>query len=194
MHPLLTYFTNVVALTEGEQAQLLAAFRPRRARAGDHLVRAGQVCRSITFVESGLLRYYYLVNGKEVTGNFFFESSFVGAFASFISQSPSKQFVDCLEDCVLWQATHEQLEQLYATVPALEKFGRKMAESLFVHAQNRTASLLLDTPDQRYANLLRNRPKVLQRVPQYMIASYLGFTPETLSRIRKRFAEQPDRS
>ncbi|MBC7920990.1 MAG: Crp/Fnr family transcriptional regulator [Ferruginibacter sp.] len=177
-----------VSLEEAEWALIAAAFHPKEVSAKEFLLRKGQVCRHIAFVESGLLRYYYLVGGKEMVGNFFFENSFVGDFGSFITGQPAVQFIDTLEDCRLLLASHSDWQQLYGRIPALERFGRLLAEGLFVHAQQRTASFLLDSPQQRYLNLLKNRPKVLQRVPQYMIASYLGITPEALSRIRRRLA------
>jgi CRP/FNR family transcriptional regulator, anaerobic regulatory protein len=183
---LIAYMLKHVSLTTKEQNRIEEIFKARLFEAGDYLVRLGEVCRYITFIQSGLMRYFFLKNGEEIIGNFFFDNTFVGAFQSFITQTPSTLYVDCIESCQTLQATFDDWEALYIEIPKLERFGRKMAEQLFIFSQQRTASLLFETPDERYKALVKRRPKVIQRVPQYMIASYLGVTPETVSRIRKR--------
>ena len=106
-----------------------------------------------------------------------------------MSRKPALQFIDALEDTQLWLLHHDHLHRLYQEIPRFESFGRAMAENVVIGSQRRTASFLFDSPEERYLSLLRERPKVLERIPLHHIASYLGIKPESLSRIRKRLAD-----
>ena len=152
------------------------------------LVREGQVCNEVYFIASGLVRLYVMNDGKEICRQFFFENMFFSEYESFLTRNPSKTFADVLEDTEIYRFTHADMQWFYQTIPAFQFIGRMIAENLFIKISERVNSFLTETPEQRYQSLVASRPKVMQRIPQYMIASYLGITPEHLSRIRKKLA------
>jgi CRP-like cAMP-binding protein len=152
------------------------------------LLRSGQNCRNIYFINKGCIRYYYLVDGEEKTAQFFFENAWYTDYESFLSGDPSENFVDALEDTELLCLEKSNLEKLYSTFPKFERFGRIVAENAYLGIRYRTKTLTNLTAEERYLKLIEERPKVFDRVPQYYIASYLNITPQSLSRIRKKIA------
>jgi len=178
-------------LSEAQVAAFAAGAEPLRLAKGEHLLREGEVCTHACFIVEGCFRYYYLAtDGDEHTGQFFFEGGWLGDFASFLSDRPSMQNIQALEPALVWRFSHAFVEQLYASDPAFERLGRKLAEGVVIGAQQRTASLLKQTAEQRYLEVLERRPKVMARVPLQLIASYLGIQPESLSRLRAGLAKE----
>jgi CRP/FNR family transcriptional regulator, anaerobic regulatory protein len=165
-------------------------FTPKHLPKKEFLVRQGETCRHIAFINEGLLRLYYDVEGVEHVRQFHFERSFCGEYQSFLTEKPAQMSLQALEDSELLLISHADLHALFRLSKEFERIGRILAEQSFIFVSQRFASMLLESPEERYQILVRERPKVVQRVPQYMIASYLGITPEALSRIRKRLAEQ----
>ena len=150
------------------------------------LVEEGQVARELYFINRGCLRFYYNRDGDEITGFIFLENMFATALDSFLQQEPSAQIVETLEDCELLVISYSALQQLYDYSTNFQIFGRKLAEQRLVNAQRILSSYILDSPEERYRKLLATQPEWLLRVPQHYIASFLGITPVSLSRIRKR--------
>ena len=173
---------------EASLAALEAAAVPRTLDKGDHLLREGEVAAHVAFVETGLLRYYYLADGREHTGQFFFPGQLVTDVASFVRRSPALQNLDALEPTRVLLIARADLDALYDADPAFERFGRRLFQDALAYSQLRTASLLRDSAEGRYLALLDERPKVMEAVPLQTVASYLGVTPEALSRIRRRVA------
>ncbi|MBX9745262.1 MAG: Crp/Fnr family transcriptional regulator [Hyphomonadaceae bacterium] len=163
--------------------------RARRLAKGEHLVREGDAAHSLYFIQSGLLRYYYLADGVEHTGQFFDDGMFVGDVLALTTRAPCVQNIDALAPSDLLLIPREALQAAYDADHAFERFGRRAMEEVAVGSQRRSANLLKLSPEQRYASFIAARPEVAKRVPQYIIASYLGITPEALSRIRKRRTE-----
>jgi CRP-like cAMP-binding protein len=161
---------------------------------GDQLLREGDVATHLFFVVKGLLRYHYLddLSGDDRTGQFFDEGQVFTDAASFLTQTPATQFIEALEAGEVLRVPRAALYQAYNADHAMERFGRLMLENALVGAQRRAANLLRLTPDERYRAFVKARPEVARRVPQYLVASYLGITPEGLSRIRGRAARRPD--
>jgi CRP-like cAMP-binding protein len=195
MHPssaalaaLQAYLARFVTLTEGEFATFCAKLTPRQLKRKELLLRQGEVCKQVAFVIGGCLRYFYLVEGEEHTGQFFFENSFYTDYESFLSGEPSRQNVDALEKTQLLLLRKTDLYGLYEENPKFERFGRLMAEQAYLGVRKRNTDLLNLSPEDRYLELLAKRPKVIERVPQHYIASYLGIKPQSLSRIRKRIS------
>ncbi len=154
---------------------------------GEHLLREGEAAHHVAFVESGLLRYYYLSNdGTEHTGQFFFPGAFVSDVASLVLKRPAQQNIDALEPTLVRLIPYPTLLELYDADPAFERFGRRLFQEVMAFSQLRTASFLLRSAEERYLDLVEHRPKVIESVPLYQVASYLGVTPEALSRIRAR--------
>lgn len=131
---------------------------------------------------------FYLVDGREICTGFAVEHEYLAQYDSFLTRQPSTGNIDALEDCVLINLSYESMQALYQSHPVFERFGRKIAEMLFIMVAYQTNRLLTLTPEERYNELLQKQSHILQRVPQYMIASYIGITPEHLSRIRKKLS------
>lgn len=150
----------------------------------EHFLRQGEVCKQIGFIVKGYLRVYFLVDGEDITKDFNFENSFTGSYASFNMQEPSRFNVVAMEDVTLYTFTRDPLFTLYDKHPAIQKVGRLSIEHMYVRKELRENSFLLDTAEQRYEGLLKQYPGISNRVPLKYMASYLGITAETLSRIR----------
>lgn len=171
-------------LGEEALAAFVAALSPRRAAKGEILVAAGARTEEVYLVRSGALRFYYLRDGEERIGHVAFEGEFLSAYPAFLSGRPSAQYLDAIEESELLVLKKPGLLALYDRFHEIERFGRRIAESILVGAQQRTALLLLESAGERYEWVLRHHPRIAQRLPQYMLASYLGIRPETLSRVR----------
>lgn len=181
---------NFVNLTEEEFDLVLSKFTTRSLKKKEILLSAGQLCQNAFFINQGCLRYYYLMDGEEKTGQFFFENDWYTDFVSFISGRPSEENIQALENCSLLILARKDLLDLFDQIPAFERFGRLIAEQAVLGIKARNAALINQSPEQRYLRLLKNRPLVVARLPQHYIASYLNIKPESLSRIRKRIADK----
>ncbi|MGH1365375.1 MAG: Crp/Fnr family transcriptional regulator [Calditrichia bacterium] len=149
----------------------------------------GDIANTVGFVAEGAFRNYVVKDGVEIVRYFIFENDFVSEYKSFLTKQPSQEYMQVIEDAKLLTFTDKDLQALYDAYPIWERYGRLISEGLFVLLSQRINNLLLESPEERYLSLLRETPEVFQRVPQYMIASFLGMTPETLSRIRRRITE-----
>lgn len=158
---------------------------------GELIIKPGMVCHHVSYVNKGLLRSYYLVDGKEIITSFFPEECYFSDYESFLSRKAAVMYSEAIEDSEVVDLNYEDLQSLYNEYPECERVGRLIAEELFVHLSNRNSSFMLDTPEQRYQRFLEECGPIAQRIPQYMIASYLGITPEALSRIRGRISRKP---
>lgn len=152
------------------------------------LTGVGSTAREAYFLNTGAARLYFIKDGEEICANFIFEGGFITSFESFLMQSPSRQAVETLEECELLVLNKAKLEALIKAHPKFNMFSKAIAEQAFIMLQRRASSFILDSPEERYMNMISERPEILHRVPQHMIASYLGVTPVSLSRIRKRIS------
>jgi len=156
--------------------------------AGDIILKSGKVEQYLSFVESGTLRYYVPMAERDITFAFAFEDSFVSAYDSFISREVSNYYIQCLSNTVLWRIHYDDLQKIYRNSSVGNQIGRLASEDLFLRKSKRELSLLTESAEQRYLNLLDERPDLLQRIPLKYLASYIGVTPQALSRIRKRIS------
>lgn len=178
--------------------QMIEAFKQVhsgvRLTKGERWLSVGQRCEHVAFVVSGLLHMFYEVDGKVTSIEFSFENGITADYDSFLRQAPARVNIEALEDAELLVMSFQGMQWLYENVPGSDKIGRRVAEFLFMAVSAKNDSFILDTPEQRYLTLFTTRPKLMQRVPLYLIASYLGVTPEALSRIRRRLAEKDSRT
>lgn len=172
-----------VALEEGAWEKLQQSITFKHLKRKEHFLRQGELARHIGLITQGYARLYYLQDGKEITKDFNFENFFCGSYASFSLQQPSRFNVVAMEDLTLILLNRE-IFRLFDLYPGLQKFGRLMIERMFIRKELRESSFLLDSAEERYRELRAQFPGIELRVPQKYLASYLGITPETLSRIR----------
>ena len=166
--------------------QFADSFVEEKLRKGDYLLQEGETCRKLIFIVNGNMMCYYLKNGKRYIDEFSLDYEFITDYTSFINQTPTDKYIECLEDCVIYSLNRYQIDTLY-DLPnySFDRLGRLMAEQIYLQWHEKSKSLLMDNATERYLKLIHNRPHLPQRVPQYLIAEYLGITPESLSRIRK---------
>ncbi|WP_066631309.1 Crp/Fnr family transcriptional regulator [Labilibacter marinus] len=173
-------------LTEEEMQLILDSSDVRAYKKGSMLLREGEVAKNCYSVLKGMVREYVVVDGEEKTTNFYTEGQPVNAFTSATSQTSSKVNWVCSERCVLAVGTESLEEEMCRLIPKLEGIIRKEVERYTGETQDELAFFMTSTPEQRYLRLIEKRPDLYHRAPQHQIASYLGITPESLSRIRKR--------
>lgn len=183
------FISQFPSLTEEEARRIAEQMPVREALKGTVLLSEGAIAHECYFVLQGCVRQYRLDDGKEHTTAFFTEGQAVVPFASYMQKIPSAHSFSCVEDSVLIVGNPEQEQEMYSAFPSLVGITKAFTEQGFGAMQEEFSTFISSSPEERYLHLLRTRPYLLQRVPQHQIASYLGVTPESLSRIRKRIAE-----
>lgn len=187
MEQLLTHLINYAPLSAEAQNALQDAFEKKTISKNEYLLSEGQVCRQLYFLEKGALRGFYNLDGKEITHWFGFEKDFVTSFHSFITQEPAVENIQLLEGCILWSISKETLTALFNKYHEIERLVRIAYEKYYIRLEERFVNAQFKTATERYENLLQQTPHILERVPLGCIASYLGISQETLSRIRSKF-------
>jgi CRP-like cAMP-binding protein len=187
---LLTEAVKPLVPHEDALARLMSASRVATVPKGSQVLRAGETATHLFHIHIGLLRYFYIdaATGDERTGQFFDEGGTVTDAASFLTGAPATQTIEAVEESTLLIMPRVALLRAYDEDHAIERFGRKLVEAGFLGSQRRAANLLNLSPDDRYRLYVETRPEIVRRVPQYLLASFLGVTPESLSRIRGRLA------
>lgn len=165
---------------------LLDSFTYAEIPARTQLLRAGQVASEIYLLLEGCLRLYYEKDGKDISGYFFTEGMFSGSYDSFITQTPSVHFIETIEPCKLLRIGYADFQSILAQHPNMNLFVRKILEERFIDLHQHFTSHILESPEERYLWLMQHRPALLERVPQHQLATFLGVTPVSLSRIRNR--------
>lgn len=151
---------------------------------GKNIQEIGHTCKTIYFVEKGVVRVYYFKDPIDITESFDFENAFVARAESLFTGKPSRKAIQAIEDTTLIAIESNKLFKLFDTHPDLERLFRKIIETSYVNTVNRIESLQFYTAEERYKTLLKEAPDVLKRIPLKYVASYLGITQVSLSRIR----------
>jgi CRP-like cAMP-binding protein len=178
--------TSILEINETDRAFIASMLKPKAIEKGTILLNQGNVEKYVGFIENGIFRYYSInQNGKEISLLFTFENWFVGELSSFLTQTPSYCFIEALTEAKIWQLNYDNLQKIYVNTTVGDKFGRIMMEQLYIRKAERERNLLMMNAEERYLDLIRQAPHILQNIPLKYIASYLGITPQALSRIRK---------
>jgi CRP/FNR family transcriptional regulator, anaerobic regulatory protein len=177
---------SIVRLNTDEIAAFLAILTVKQLKKKEYLLREGQICDKIFFINSGCMRLFYTVEGEENTIQFFFSDAWYTDYTSFLTGQASIENMRALETCELVFFRKTDLYALYNTHPVFERVGRIFAENAVLSYSRLNQMLTNEEPEARYLKLLDERPEWVARIPQHYIASYLGIKPESLSRIRRR--------
>lgn len=183
--PLVSNVTAKVYLTDDQLSVLLSAFKIKQLRKKEILLRPGMVSNHLNFVSSGCLRVYTLEGDREIISQFGIKGWCVNDMASYLGNKPATQFIEAIETSVILQIHRNALEKLYEQVPPMERFFRMKFQDAFTVLQERHLKNISLSARERYAQFRDQYQEIEQRVPQYMIASYLGITKEFLSYLRK---------
>lgn len=178
-------------LTDQDWQLLVPHLTYRYLGKGEYWIAEGKKEQQIGFVLAGNMRHYYTKDAEEKTTYFYFENHLVSSYFSALNGQPSQLTIEALTDCQLIIFPYKVLLSLYDKSHSWERFGRKLAEYLVLGLEERMAGLLILTPEERYLQLLQeNKKKIIERIPQHLIANYLGITPVSLSRIRRRISSK----
>ncbi len=175
-----------VALNDAEKQAFREILEVRTLKKKEFLLQEGKICNKISFINNGCLRAFYNVEGVENTVQFFFGDSWYTDYASFLTGQPTVENMQALAPCEIVQFRKEDLYQLYDKFPVFDRVGRVMAENAYLAVAALNKMKTNEDPQERYLNLIKQRPEIIKNVPQHYVASYLGIKPESLSRIRKR--------
>ncbi|WP_345070894.1 Crp/Fnr family transcriptional regulator [Hymenobacter fastidiosus] len=188
MSSFITFLNTLQPLSAGLTEAILASTMPEKLPAHHVLLRPGQVARRVYFLETGLVRGYTLLHGREISSWFMQAGDFVISILSFFTQQPSEEYLELLEPAVVHSISYDQLQRLYHDFPEFNFIGRRLIEKYYVLSEQRAQHLRSRTAAERYALLVRDFPTVFQRVALHHIASHLGMAPETLSRLRNKLS------
>jgi CRP-like cAMP-binding protein len=191
MHKLRQYLDSIAPLNEFEWEFAQALFTEVKVVKDECFVKSDESCNKVAFIEKGLFRLYYVLDGEENTTLFFSENQFVTDYYSFLTRTPCIGTIEALEDSVIYIITYSDLQKLYE-YKDWERIGRIMAERAFSFSVMEANRFSHDDFETRFVTFFKENPGFIQRIPQYMIASYLKMTPETLCRIKKRVLKNGD--
>ncbi len=188
MEKIRKYFEANAKLTEYDW-EVFASKLTRQEFSKKHkLLHTGETEKYLSFIENGIIRSYIPKEEYDLTFAFAFENHFISAYDSFLTQSPSSYTVETITNTTLWRLTYHDLQTIYAKTKIGNFIGRKASEDLYLKKSKREQSLLNETAEERYLNIFSEQPKLIQHIPLKYIASYIGITPQALSRIRKRIS------
>ena len=181
-------FAEKIELTEEEKELSRSFFLTKKLRRKQYLLQEGDVCKYVAFVEKGLLRSFTVDDkGHEHITQFAFEGWWIADQVSFLTGEPSEYNIEALEDCELLLLTKQAEDEMLEKIPKFERYFRILLQNNLIATQKRLASSLSQTAEEKYNELISVCPDTLpKRIPQHMLASFLGISPETFSRIRKQ--------
>ena len=193
MSPLtLTQFLQGTNLVSPKTAEEIAGwFTPKLISKNQFLLEEGKTCNEYFFLEKGFMRAFaYNTDGYDITTNFYSDNQVVFEASSFFNRIRSKENIQALDDCTGWYITYEQLNNLFHSLPEFREFGRAILVKGLTNLKTRMLSLITETAEQRYDDLLKTNGEIFHRAALKHIASYLGITDTSLSRIRKEYSKK----
>jgi len=187
VEPLLDYFTRLIPLNKEEKELVIQKFHPRLYRKKQYVLQEGDVCRQMNFVVRGCLRMYKIDDkGGSHILQFAAENNWITDLGSFYSEKPSELTIDALEDTMVLKITHDDLITIYTQAQKFHRIFRVLIENAYVGIQKRLLQTISSTAEDRYQYFIDTYPHLANRLPQTQIASFLGITPEFLSRLRNK--------
>ena len=188
---LLQFIKEILPMHQNKVEEIASYFQGIEIAKGEYFIKYEKINNKYLFLEKGFIRSYtYDLDGNEVTTNFYSERQIVFEVASFFHETSSKENFQALEDCIGQYITYEQLQILFHNIPEFREFGRMILVKGFIAFKLRTLSLINETAEQRLESLVKIRPEIFQKAPLKNIASYLGVTDTSLSRIRREIANK----
>ena len=190
MENIIAFFNKIVPLSEKTISFISEIFVSAELKKDEYFIRKGQFAKEIAFLETGIVRAYYINNeGKEYNKTFFSGPSIIGSYASLISRQKNVVAQQALTDCKIWVASFHKIEKLSENNFEIERLRRMIAESYFLSNEKKEIEMALLDAEKHYLILQQEYPGIELKIPQYHIAAYLGISPTQLSRIRKTLAQ-----
>jgi len=186
MNEIRKFIENISPMSDSDWQFFSSKLQEVRLKRHSTLLKFGEIENHLSFIAKGIVRFYIPGEEVDLTFGFVFENEFVTGYDSWLTQTPSEYQIETLTDTVLWKISRQDLEEVYANTSSGNSIGRKMAEKMFLIKSKRELSLLSKTAEERYLDLFSDRPKLIRQIPLKYIASYIGVTPQALSRIRRR--------
>jgi CRP-like cAMP-binding protein len=188
--PFINFINAAPGISPEEAGQILSCFKPRFVKNKEHFLREGEICKQIAYVHKGCFSYYRLLdNGKKSIIEFAFEDWWVGDLESFLNRKPSAAFWQALEDAELMCINRIDFEEMMATSEVFKSLYAAKTQTAYLKALERSANDKSESAEEKYLRMLRDHPQIIQRIPHYDVAAYLGITAESLSRIRHKIAK-----
>jgi CRP-like cAMP-binding protein len=188
---LIQFVQNSLPMSPARAGQVVMKFNSRKIAKSEYLLKEGAVCNESHFIEKGIMRSYtYDLEGNEVTTAFYSKNMFTSDFLSFFKRTPSREYIQAITDCETWYTTYEDMQANFHDIPEYREFGRLNIVNHYSMLKERMLSMLQETAEQRYSDLVSSNPEIIQNVPLKYIASYLGITDTSLSRIRKEYIKK----
>ena len=181
-----SFFERFRPLEDKERVALLENTTLKTFPKGHYFVREGDLEKDCFFILKGCVREYRIKDAEEITSNFYIEHEFALSLDSFAKGVPSPNFLQCIEDTTVAIGGEEDSKKLFETCPSLESLAMQIMEEGMGRLHKQMTEYMSNSPEERYLNLMNEKPDLLQRVPQYQLASFIGVKPESLSRIRRR--------
>ncbi|MEO9476732.1 MAG: Crp/Fnr family transcriptional regulator [Cyclobacteriaceae bacterium] len=190
MENVISFFNNIIPLSERTVSLISEFFVFDELKKGEYFIKKGQFAKEIAFLESGIVRAYYINNeGKEYNKTLFSAPSIIGSYASLISKQKNTVAQQALTDCKIWRVPFHKIESLSEGNFEIERLRRIIAENYFLINEKKEIEMALLDAEKRYLILQKEYPGIELKIPQYHIAAYLGISPTQLSRIRKNLAQ-----
>jgi CRP-like cAMP-binding protein len=182
------FYERIIKLQESEWEFIAAHFEKRIFNKNEIITKKGETENYLSFIESGIVRFYIPDDENELTFNFSFNKEFTCAYDSFLTQTPSEYALQALTESIVWRISYRDLQKVYAQTKVGNYLGRLASEKLFLAKSQRELSLLKYNAKERYLRLFNEQPDILKFIPMKYIASYIGITPQALSRIRRQIS------
>jgi len=182
---LIKFIREYISLSDAELEHIARIFKRRTVKKNEYLLQHGETCKDLVFVQRGCLRLYYIADSVEVSVWFAFQHTSAIEIYSFISEKPSSYFLQAIEDSEILYLPKTELNKLYRTHPEMQEMMRKFWEDVILNLLDRFTALQRDSAEERYRDLL-SKPAYMQTIPQKYLASFIGVTPTSLSRIRRK--------